>query len=90
MRINIITSKILGTSMLYNREFICINRENLPGHFKFKEYCPRVFHDLRRRFKIDDIEYMVCYYLSLFYNYYHHYYIQGCIVIVVTHDTCES
>lgn len=34
-------------------------RENLPGHFKFKEYCPRVFRDLRKRFVMDDIEYMV-------------------------------
>lgn len=37
----------------------CSSRENLPGHFKFKEYCPRVFHDLRKRFRIDDLEYMV-------------------------------
>lgn len=34
-------------------------RENLPGHFKFKEYCPRVFHNLRKRFGVDDLEYMV-------------------------------
>ena len=34
-------------------------RENLPGHFKFKEYCPRVFHDLRKRFFLDDADYMV-------------------------------
>ncbi|XP_064402336.1 phosphatidylinositol 5-phosphate 4-kinase type-2 beta-like [Halichondria panicea] len=34
------------------------NKENLPGHFKFKEYCPRVFHDLRKRFGYDDVEYM--------------------------------
>ena len=40
--------------------FCCISsRENLPGHFKFKEYCPRVFHDLRKRFGMDDLEYMV-------------------------------
>ena len=37
------------------------DRENLPGHFKFKEYCPRVFHDLRKRFEVDDIDYMVSY-----------------------------
>ena len=30
----------------------------MPGHFKFKEYCPRVFHDLRKRFCVDDLEYM--------------------------------
>lgn len=34
-------------------------RENLPGHFKFKEYCPRVFHNLRKRFGVDDLDYMV-------------------------------
>ena len=36
-----------------------LNRENLPGHFKFKEYCPRVFHDLRKRFSVDDSDFMV-------------------------------
>ncbi len=34
-------------------------RENLPGHFKFKEYCPRVFHNLRKQFGLDDVEFMV-------------------------------
>ena len=41
----------------YIRMSFC--RENLPGHFKFKEYCPRVFHNLRKRFGMDDMEYMV-------------------------------
>ncbi|XP_078545095.1 phosphatidylinositol 5-phosphate 4-kinase type-2 gamma [Lissotriton helveticus] len=35
------------------------NRENLPSHFKFKEYCPQVFRNLRERFGIDDIDYQV-------------------------------
>ncbi|XP_057273002.1 phosphatidylinositol 5-phosphate 4-kinase type-2 gamma [Pezoporus wallicus] len=35
------------------------NRENLPGHFKFKEYCPQVFRNLRERFGIDDQDYQV-------------------------------
>uniref|UniRef100_A0A8C6Y4L0 Phosphatidylinositol 5-phosphate 4-kinase type-2 gamma n=1 Tax=Naja naja TaxID=35670 RepID=A0A8C6Y4L0_NAJNA len=35
------------------------NRENLPGHFKFKEYCPQVFRNLRERFNIDDQDYQV-------------------------------
>ncbi|CAI8016720.1 Phosphatidylinositol 5-phosphate 4-kinase type-2 alpha [Geodia barretti] len=35
------------------------NKENLPGHFKFKEYCPRVFHDLRKRFSVDDSDFMM-------------------------------
>lgn len=29
-------------------------RENLPSRFKFKEYCPMVFRNLRERFGIDD------------------------------------
>lgn len=38
--------------------FFC--RENLPGHFKFKEYCPQVFRNLRERFGIEDLDYQVC------------------------------
>ncbi|XP_062517920.1 phosphatidylinositol 5-phosphate 4-kinase type-2 alpha-like [Corticium candelabrum] len=34
------------------------NKENLPGRFKFKEYCPLVFRDLREKFRIDDTDYM--------------------------------
>ena len=34
------------------------NKENLPGHFKFKEYCPLVFRNVRERFGVDEIEYM--------------------------------
>ncbi|MBN3312521.1 PI42A kinase, partial [Atractosteus spatula] len=30
------------------------NKENMPSHFKFKEYCPMVFRNLRERFAIDD------------------------------------
>ncbi|XP_032871428.1 phosphatidylinositol 5-phosphate 4-kinase type-2 alpha [Amblyraja radiata] len=30
------------------------NKENMPSHFKFKEYCPMVFRNLRERFTIDD------------------------------------
>ncbi|CAH3023727.1 unnamed protein product [Porites evermanni] len=33
------------------------NKENFPSHFKFKEYCPLVFRQLRDRFGIDDSEY---------------------------------
>ncbi|XP_069614670.1 phosphatidylinositol 5-phosphate 4-kinase type-2 gamma [Ranitomeya imitator] len=45
-------SKIKVTNHLFNRE-------NLPSHFKFKEYCPQVFRNLRERFGIDDIDYQV-------------------------------
>ncbi|VVC98480.1 unnamed protein product [Leptidea sinapis] len=31
--------------------------ENMPSHFKVKEYCPLVFRNLRERFGIDDIDY---------------------------------
>ena len=47
--------------MLYTLHTNFYVRENLPGHFKFKEYCPRVFHDLRKRFEVDDIDFMVSY-----------------------------
>ncbi|XP_055077840.1 phosphatidylinositol 5-phosphate 4-kinase type-2 gamma-like isoform X2 [Periophthalmus magnuspinnatus] len=30
------------------------NKENLPGQFKFKEYCPQVFRNLREHFGIED------------------------------------
>nr|XP_023656028.1 phosphatidylinositol 5-phosphate 4-kinase type-2 alpha isoform X2 [Paramormyrops kingsleyae] len=30
------------------------NKENMPSHFKFKEYCPLVFRNLREKFLIDD------------------------------------
>ncbi|XP_072343550.1 phosphatidylinositol 5-phosphate 4-kinase type-2 beta isoform X2 [Scyliorhinus torazame] len=33
------------------------NKENLPSRFKFKEYCPMVFRNLRERFSIDDQDY---------------------------------
>ncbi len=39
--------------------FFCFQRENMPSHFKFKEYCPLVFRNLRERFSIDDQEYQV-------------------------------
>uniref|UniRef100_A0A671YBW1 Phosphatidylinositol 5-phosphate 4-kinase type-2 gamma n=1 Tax=Sparus aurata TaxID=8175 RepID=A0A671YBW1_SPAAU len=35
------------------------NKENLPGLFKFKEYCPQVFRNLRERFGIEDQDYQV-------------------------------
>ncbi|XP_043785196.1 phosphatidylinositol 5-phosphate 4-kinase type-2 beta isoform X1 [Apis laboriosa] len=33
------------------------NKENMPSHFTFKEYCPLVFRNLRERFGIDDLDY---------------------------------
>ncbi len=34
------------------------NKENLPSHFKVKEYCPLVFRNLRERFGIDDGDFL--------------------------------
>ncbi|KAK2705673.1 phosphatidylinositol 5-phosphate 4-kinase type-2 alpha-like [Artemia franciscana] len=34
------------------------NKENMPSHFKFKEYCPMVFRNLRERFGVDDSDYL--------------------------------
>ena len=34
-------------------------RENLPSHFKYKEYCPVVFRKLRERFGITEKDYLV-------------------------------
>ncbi|TRY67162.1 hypothetical protein TCAL_05498 [Tigriopus californicus] len=34
------------------------NKENLPSHFKVKDYCPLVFRNLRERFGIDDQDYL--------------------------------
>lgn len=34
-----------------------VNRENMPSHFKVKEYCPLVFRNLRERFGVDDVDY---------------------------------
>ncbi|XP_077339737.1 phosphatidylinositol 5-phosphate 4-kinase type-2 gamma isoform X2 [Lithobates pipiens] len=45
-------SKIKVTNHLFNRE-------NLPSHFKLKDYCPQVFRNLRERFGIDDQDYQV-------------------------------
>lgn len=33
------------------------NKENMPSHFKVKEYCPLVFRNLRERFGIDDVDF---------------------------------
>lgn len=35
------------------------NKENLPSNFKFKEYCPQVFRNLRERFGVDDLDYQI-------------------------------
>jgi len=34
------------------------NKENMPSHFKFKEYCPNVFRNLREKFGIDEDSYL--------------------------------
>lgn len=37
----------------------------MPSHFKVKEYCPMVFRNLRERFGVDDIEYMVSIFFTI-------------------------
>ncbi|XP_034023587.1 phosphatidylinositol 5-phosphate 4-kinase type-2 gamma-like isoform X2 [Thalassophryne amazonica] len=46
------STKIKVTNHLFNKE-------NLPAQFKFKEYCPQVFRNLRERFGIKDQDYQV-------------------------------
>uniref|UniRef100_A0AAQ6A5G6 Phosphatidylinositol 5-phosphate 4-kinase type-2 gamma n=1 Tax=Amphiprion ocellaris TaxID=80972 RepID=A0AAQ6A5G6_AMPOC len=44
-----------STKIKVNNHFF--NKENLPGQFKFKDYCPQVFRNLRERFGIEDQDY---------------------------------
>ncbi|XP_013864626.1 phosphatidylinositol 5-phosphate 4-kinase type-2 gamma [Austrofundulus limnaeus] len=46
-----------STKIKVNNHFF--NKENLPAQFKFKEYCPLVFRNLRERFGIEDQDYQV-------------------------------
>lgn len=41
----------------YPQSILFFCRENMPSHFKIKEYCPLVFRNLRERFGIDDLDY---------------------------------
>merc|ERR1712025_324760 len=55
----------------------CFNRQNLPGHYKVKEYCPLVFRALRGRFGVGEEDYTES--LSV-----HH------IEPLITHDEIEE
>ena len=44
--------------IVYCLLFVCY-RENMPSHYKFKEYCPLVFRNIRERFNVSDDEFMV-------------------------------
>ncbi|XP_060898688.1 phosphatidylinositol 5-phosphate 4-kinase type-2 gamma-like [Labrus mixtus] len=44
-----------STKIKVNNHFF--NKENLPGQFKFKDYCPQVFRNLREHFGIEDQDY---------------------------------
>lgn len=46
--------KAFGKIIIKNHNY---SNEVMPSHFKFKEYCPRVFHNLRERFGVDDLFY---------------------------------
>ncbi|XP_065054078.1 phosphatidylinositol 5-phosphate 4-kinase type-2 beta-like isoform X2 [Rhopilema esculentum] len=43
--------KAFGKVIIKNHNY---GNDNMPSHFKFKEYCPLVFQNLRERFGIDD------------------------------------
>uniref|UniRef100_A0A6B0VBX3 1-phosphatidylinositol-5-phosphate 4-kinase n=2 Tax=Ixodes TaxID=6944 RepID=A0A6B0VBX3_IXORI len=51
-------TKIKVDNHHFNKRASEINWENMPSHFKVKEYCPLVFRNLRERFGIDDVDYM--------------------------------
>ncbi|VDO78477.1 unnamed protein product, partial [Onchocerca flexuosa] len=34
------------------------NKDNMPSHFKIKDYCPNVFRNLREQFGVDQNEYL--------------------------------
>ncbi|XP_071403079.1 phosphatidylinositol 5-phosphate 4-kinase type-2 gamma-like isoform X1 [Centroberyx affinis] len=51
-------TKIKVNNHLFNK-YSTARLENLPGQFKFKEYCPQVFRNLRERFGIEDQDYQV-------------------------------
>ena len=60
-----IFQKLSQLILLYSQAYTKIkvdnhafNKENMPSHFKVKEYCPLVFRNLRERFGIDDASYM--------------------------------
>ncbi|KAI1717078.1 phosphatidylinositol-4-phosphate 5-Kinase domain-containing protein [Ditylenchus destructor] len=36
----------------------CFNKENMPSHFKIKDYCPNVFRNIREQFGVDQYEYL--------------------------------
>jgi len=38
---------------------LCVCRENMPSHFKVKEYCPLVFRNIRERFNVYDDDFAV-------------------------------
>ena len=55
----LLKNQFLEFTKLYVYLLFFVYRENFPSHFKFKEYCPLVFRQLRDRFGIDDSEYAV-------------------------------
>lgn len=58
-REGVIKERLVNTANVWIPPLFFFRRENLPGHFKFKEYCPQVFRNLRERFGIEDLDYQV-------------------------------
>lgn len=34
-------------------------RDNMPSHFKFKDYCPNVFRNIREQFGVEQYDYLI-------------------------------
>ena len=52
---------VMGVTRPTNTVLIPYHSAVLPKGFKFKEYCPVVFRDLRARFNVPDAAFSVCY-----------------------------
>lgn len=40
-------------------DYHSFNKDNMPSHFKIKDYCPNVFRNIREQFGVDQYEYLV-------------------------------
>lgn len=40
-------------------DYHAFNKDNMPSHFKIKDYCPNVFRNIREQFGVDQSEYLV-------------------------------
>jgi len=40
-------------------DYHAFNKDNMPSHFKIKDYCPNVFRNIREQFGVDQSEYLI-------------------------------